>query len=153
MQAHVSVQVALINELQSPSDRIRMVTQVMQEWCNKHIWVTQGTRHRCNTKLGAQHKFIKKMVKSQQHITQAITRNEKPTITTAMKKLNRAPEWAHVPLLENMDQTSMLAYLQDINSKKMIANKKLKTTVGKTQSKHKSNTFNKLVTLHCMDTK
>ncbi len=89
----------------------------------------------------------------QRHVMQAVTRNEKPTITMAMKKLSKAPKWACVPLPETMDRASTLTYLQDINSKKMIANKKLKATIDETCTKHKSNTFRKLVTLHCTDTK
>jgi len=86
------------------------------------------------------------MVKSQQHIAQAMARNTKPTITTAMQKLNNAPDWACVPLPKPLDQLSTLTYLHSINTKKATANKKLKTATRATHTKHKSNHFNKLIT-------
>jgi len=70
-----------------------------------------------------------------------------------MRKLSKALEWVCVPLPETLDQASTLTYLQDINSKKVTANKKIKTAIGGTQAKHKSNTFNKLIALHHTNTK
>jgi len=65
MQMHINSKIKLMNDLQSPSDKINMITQVTQEWCNKHIQAMPGAKHRRNAGLGTQCKYIKKMVKSQ----------------------------------------------------------------------------------------
>jgi len=141
------------NTNHTPKEKIMLVTHAAQQWCDSNIRLAAGPKHRRNRELGEQRKYIKKMVKTHRHVAHAMALETRPTISEAMRKLSTAPDWAAVPLPTSLDRASLLGYLNKINSKKAMANKKLKQESNSRKTAHNKDRFTKAFTIHRTDPK